>query len=397
MKKIWLVLLPSFLLSFFTDGAQKLIIFSHGTCGSAIQIPDLLNKKSKLDVELGPFTKRRQAAYREHPLAFENQILGRQGLTIITQEDVHAWMNGKMPDVCNKGVFPLIYAYESIARVIAPEEQRVYGVYGWSGILTHKARVEAAEMFYEAVCDYRDSQDATLSIEVIVHSHAGNVMLALPLIEKNKKRGLSIDLLHMMGTPIQQETIEGIYSPLFKTIVCGHSKKDLVTTNDHFSTEGKSKLCLADVVDPAKLKTIKGKRIDLEYRYVKNNGKKKTIDHANMWFLRRSGPLFSQADELPLLPFISCFNHLLRAIPENIHLISINGSISEKKDFIHVRVCYKSKPLSHMIDQQVLQELSATIKKNWQPIDSSRSVIFNKHNHFVLKLFWQDIFRRRDD
>ncbi len=71
---------------------------------------------------------------------------------------------------------------------------------------------------------------------VIAHSHGGNVGLYLAHAENEFKKGLVIDKLILLGTPVQSETEKYVGAPCFKKIYNFYSRGDQVQKIDLIST-----------------------------------------------------------------------------------------------------------------------------------------------------------------
>jgi len=119
-----------------------------------------------------------------------------------------------------------------------------YYTFGWSGLLSHAERTKEADILYEALYQEYDRltrqyPDATVHVRVMGYSHGGSV--GLNLATAHQKRGAPysfyIDELVLVATPVQNETANCIYEPLFKKVYHFYSKKDVVQKLDCFSTK----------------------------------------------------------------------------------------------------------------------------------------------------------------
>lgn len=102
-------------------------------------------------------------------------------------------------------------------------------IFCWSGQLSHKARIEAAQNLHnELIKLYRKNPDIPLII--FTHSHGGNVVLNLAGI--NEEKPYSIDSLVLLACPVQEKTKSYIFDDLFKEIFSIYSSWDMIQVLD---------------------------------------------------------------------------------------------------------------------------------------------------------------------
>jgi len=113
--------------------------------------------------------------------------------------------------------------------------------FGWHGELRNKRRLEAAVQLHEALTLEKQRLETETKLPVLInlvtHSHGGNVALYLAPIEEKSKKKLTIDKLVMFGCPVQRETERFVASPVFKKIYHVYSKGDTIQVADTISTK----------------------------------------------------------------------------------------------------------------------------------------------------------------
>lgn len=122
---------------------------------------------------------------------------------------------------------------KNIARELhcaAPDHYplETFYVFGWSGFLSFAERRQEGRNLYKVIRQLRDDpQFEDAYIEVITHSHGGNVALntVLGACDYNDTRVL-IDRLILLACPVVVDTHEFIESPIFKEVIVLFSKSD---------------------------------------------------------------------------------------------------------------------------------------------------------------------------
>lgn len=112
-----------------------------------------------------------------------------------------------------------------ILQKSAPEDFQLdqFYLYGWSGDLSHQARLDAAFKLYELIKQINCSD-----IRIITHSHGGNVALNLKAVaEKHEDKNFIIHELILLACPVQKITSEFIKSSIFIKKYVFHSHADL--------------------------------------------------------------------------------------------------------------------------------------------------------------------------
>lgn len=391
--------LAALLVSGFYFGYQQLserppvvvTVFVHGTVGSTFNI---LNPFQCLadSVNDDAWSVKTIKRYRNHPAMRYDQLLEDEGLVEFGLHFEHSHAS-----------YHLIQAYDELAQQVqSSDEVRKYALFGWSGLLSHQARKEAAALFYDQLCDYRDSLKKEYGVDpiirIIAHSHGGNVGLLLADREKICQRGLTIETLFMLGTPIQCETAPLIESLLFKRIVLGYSNGDNVQASDYFSTCNRTSYQrMADLVNLGAFVTKNPDytRCDVQF-FV--NGDAKRITHSNMWLVARSTPILDFMDPLPLVVMAPLF---IASLNDNsyctLYEAQLNGSfgrcsaclISCIDEEVAEPYIEHEKPLREKHLSDILFKWRNKLLAEWHAGDVYRHVMFNAKNaHAIKDVLW---------
>jgi uncharacterized pyridoxamine 5'-phosphate oxidase family protein len=108
-------------------------------------------------------------------------------------------------------------------------------LYGWSGALGFKERLEAAQDLYTQIEQltkaYTSQHNRQPKIRIITHSHGGNVVLNMAKINKDNN-AFHIDELILLACPVQEETAHLIKNPFFKDVFALYSSLDIMQIID---------------------------------------------------------------------------------------------------------------------------------------------------------------------
>jgi hypothetical protein len=103
----------------------------------------------------------------------------------------------------------------------------------WSGRLDPKARIKAAEQLAQEIeqllSQYKTKYKGRPVLDIIAHSHGGNVAL---LLANQERPSFSVDNLILLGCPIQLKTRSLVTSLLFHNIYNVHSHNDWIQVLD---------------------------------------------------------------------------------------------------------------------------------------------------------------------
>lgn len=109
-------------------------------------------------------------------------------------------------------------------------------LFGWNGKLSFKERELAARKLYTDLrtvrTEYKKRYGATPSIQIVAHSHGGNVALLLDKVKDPSDTEFAIDQLILLATPIQKQTAHYAHSSLFGKIYSLYSMLDILQVID---------------------------------------------------------------------------------------------------------------------------------------------------------------------
>jgi pimeloyl-ACP methyl ester carboxylesterase len=366
--------------------SARITVFIHGTVGSSFNILNPWQCSSE-KCNQNSLSARTVKKFRSFEGMNYDQILGVCGFTEFSPQDLPAWYAARY----------IIPAYEKTSRAVSGQVYvHKHAVFGWSGLLHNGARKDAGYELYHALCDYRDSfitqNNIDPELDIVSHSHGGNVALWLAQAEKEFGCGLRINCLVMLGTPMHKEMIFGLESPVFSTIVLCHSEGDSIQRRDYFSTkEGKSYQRMADIanVDALVKKHPTLRRHDVACMV---NNSDQQVTHTNMWLSGRSNPVLDACDPLPLVVFVPALVHCLGQHPQacaaELYIVDSGESFDVS---VHPRnlICHSCKNCTGYDGKKLRNELcswAAKMKAEWQlSDDTSRHVFFNRKNMQALK------------
>ena len=107
--------------------------------------------------------------------------------------------------------------------------------FGWSGKLCFKARLQAAQELYNALCElerhYQNAYGVKPRFRIITHSHGGNVALNLANVQEPDKP-LEIDELILLACPVQCATKSSVTADCFVKVYSFYSSVDMFQVID---------------------------------------------------------------------------------------------------------------------------------------------------------------------
>ncbi len=206
--------------------AQWITIFIHGTVGLRAHVT-LSTFVQLIRDEIEHTTYQHiVSAIRNDPFFFQSQPMNYQGLWPIVQTTTP-----RPGD-----------AAAAIARICSmngPQETTCAYTFGWSGLLSCKARYKDSEQLYKELRSLigtgkESERPKNLKIRIYGYSHGGSIALSLASIRQNHypEDTFVIDELIMCGTPVQSETNHLINDPIFEKIYHIYSRKDKIQTID---------------------------------------------------------------------------------------------------------------------------------------------------------------------
>jgi hypothetical protein len=283
-------------------------------------------------------------------------------------------------------------AYIACANLVSQEDvdHRAY-TFGHLGLLSGNYRRDAAQDFYDALCAtiYElQQQHQNVKITIVTHSHGGNIALNLAYWEDQKKQGLKIDNLVMLGCPIQAETAHYAFNPLFKRVYNLYSDGDIIQNADTISSRASyrrifdSRLKIDRTAD---LNVVKDVRLHV-------NNSKKRIDHANMWLMGLSRKACKTLDPLPIAVLVP----MIVQSADQVEHERLDCNIVSTEHHICVQIS------SHGQQEVIVQTdnirphavaWNRAVVESWAPDYTSRNVIFNFKMRKVLYNALRDWWR----
>jgi len=204
-------------------------IYVHGTISPHISLSDffkVMNQTSKRSI-YAEITK----IIRTDPFFHQAQPIQELGL------------RKAFPTKSKKGHGANIFAefYDDISKIVSQHRNEIrHYTFGWSGLLSLRARHAAAKKLYEQLYQKiikLKKQGYNLKIRLIGYSHGGTVALYLADEARIYKHPqLSIDELILISTPLQQDNKSYVASPIFKKVFHFYSTGDHVQTSDFLSS-----------------------------------------------------------------------------------------------------------------------------------------------------------------
>lgn len=135
---------------------------------------------------------------------------------------------------------PKKYYLRTIAQTLIdyhPEQfpADTFYLFGWSGDLSHNARLAAAQKLYNelkvVIKEYKQMYGAQPRVQIITHSHGGNVALLLAQF-KHPQEDFCIDPLILLACPVQVKTKALVTDPLFERVYSLYSCSDILQVLD---------------------------------------------------------------------------------------------------------------------------------------------------------------------
>ncbi len=236
-KKFLLLIIPCCMLARQQPQQNKpdlwMIIFVHGTAGAASNVSFGNLYRIMIDQVENTSYEKAVDLMRSNPYMYKNQAMQEYGLHPINRLD-------RKP---GHAAALFAHAYDTILQEVFPAQtDNLYYTYGWSGVLSESIRYKNASHFYkELLQEYRDqvekNPDKKVKICIIGYSHGGTVALQLARTYEREQDAepIMIDLLILLGTPIQKETDHLVTSHIFKKVYHIYSKGDKIQSLDFFS------------------------------------------------------------------------------------------------------------------------------------------------------------------
>lgn len=164
---------------------------------------------------------------RADPFFEKNQAMQKPGLHRVNQPLVPGNGAALVSDLYN--------TVDQISHTINYENH--FYTFGWTGLLSHQARFKAAQELYSGLINLKKdyaSQGINPRIRLVGYSHGGSVVLTVAQVKNVNWPALFVDEAVLLGTPIEQELYEFIYSDRFGMIYNIYSPSDRVQPVDIF-------------------------------------------------------------------------------------------------------------------------------------------------------------------
>lgn len=326
---------------------HEITIFVHGILGSKLALSFYHLVKLLKDEGTDTVYAKTVEGIRANPFFYQNQPIAELGLKKLHVEDL---VPGNAAGVAAY-LYDSVYANSGLpARGATPDTsvdamhnqeeattqtRHHYYTYGWSGLLSKKAREAEAQEFLaelEKLWNNLRARNIKPKLRLIGFSHGGNICVQLAHAKQKlqKETPISIDELILIGTPILDETNIALSDPLFERIYNLYSSADAVQQMEIFSGNFFSKQkfeATKDMALPDKLTQIEIRvekdRIK-QNRYTKKERNFGAADyspgHMELWFFgwtpnhyREDFPLYP----IPTLVFTPTIINSIKTQPNN--------------------------------------------------------------------------------
>jgi len=384
----------SLLVQQYYAGKKKVsvTVFVHGSVYTVLSMLDakrVLNDSLREDSPYISLVKN----VRKNPLIWQDQIMLQEGWHEFPNMEIESFhKKTQHQDDRSKAAYQFVPAYDVLARQFLPDNvDTKYYLFGHLGLLSQRYRRDIAHELYHALCDEVDrlhKEYWQVQVNIVGHSHAGNIFLNLKDAEEKFKRGLYVDNAVMYGTPIQTETVSYAYYPIFKRVINCYSDGDNVQNNDRFSTKERysyKRIFHENIVvhcPDAYENTIYDIRLLL-------NGHSKLIGHTHMWLMGREKKISDVLDPLPIAILTPLLLDLLDNHTEQETHLDCN--IIETRESLKLELSNHTDHTAVQTSLDVYDTIIAMrdmVKENWAPADKSRMLLFNYQTGAAL---WQAI------
>ncbi len=366
-----------------SNGTKKIVIFIHGSLGSGCAFfnPRQAWNDSFQD---NAYYLRLMRHIRNHPSLEQDQALLGLGLHNIDADMLQRYhANMLLGAQTKRAAYYVIGSYDHCARFCQTHNDTDYYTYGHLGLLSQKYRKQAAYQLYWALCDelkrYKNDYE-TLEIEIVAHSHGGNIAFNVAAAEQEFKQGLHVQTLILWGTPIQHETAHYAFSDFFTHVINCYSDGDYIQGSDWISTHHRRSYKTFEQAGY----TINASPV-IQMRVIVDNDRRR-IGHANMWLM---GKAANVSVYLPTLPVVVLTPVLLHKI-HSVNSAHVDCYVLSEGD----RLCVALTPhndktilLSHADYAPCVRSLNERCA-SWNPDDHSRHPFFNRKLVHLLQSLW---------
>jgi hypothetical protein len=221
-------------------------VFIHGTVGQNIVFPSdggLLNLSKKIfnffRLRLGFIGFLEECIKYRWNINIEKDIIG---ISLI----------GKTPGLIDLDINEneisetakkTLNSYKNIDKIYFNNDEKIkkYYLFNWNGALSIKHRENASKELYDninKIVEINNNKGFLTKIDIICHSHGGNVALGLAKFAKEKNSLNQIENIFLMGTPIYNFSEHMVFIKnenneyFFKNIFSLFSEEDKIQTKD---------------------------------------------------------------------------------------------------------------------------------------------------------------------
>lgn len=243
----------------------------------------------------------------------------------------HAHTANKQPMY---GAYYAVAGYHSLMKHFFTKDDASYYTFGHLGVLSHRYRANTAQTLYhgllkivqEARCAYEK-----VTIVLVAHSHGGSIALNMARAEDEHKKGLIVDDLILLGTPLHCETAPYAYHSMFKRVLNCYSLGDTIQGSDVLTTISRKCYKTFAAFDAAAFS--KGTVYDVQLTL---NDDSNSITHCNMWYMQRDGKKACHLEPLPYAVMIPALLAGLNA--QSLHNNTVRASIRSNEAYLSMQV-----------------------------------------------------------
>jgi hypothetical protein len=368
----------SFILSLFSSvslfalekpDTLHITVFIHGSVHSHLS---LLSPKAAWSdtIEQDAWYFKMLSKVRQNPLLWQTRFMLGMGPQEVSADIINRFHKRALTkEEAKYSAYHIVAAYDAFARRVDTEEKaRVYFLYGHLGMLSQSYRKNSGQELYFWLADlaakYKQSY-SKIQIDVVAHSHGGNIALWLGAFEDRHKRGLFVDNLVMYATPIQVETFRYAYRPAFGHVYNLYSDGDPIQGLDRLSTErGKSYKNFSHPDLPVSYEASEV----YDVRLLVNN-KRKHMGHGNMFMMDFGSPVSQALKPVPFAVFTPAFLSVVSKSPCN----EIDCNLVDNDSLIYFELKANN---SAFVESENLFGVALTLDHlltySWKPANKSR-------------------------
>ena len=209
---------------------EWITILVHGSIGVGANLNGRTISLIKKDCIEGSAYEQNVIKMRQHPYINTLHPLGPLGLHPIPKDD---------PKVNGAVIFSELYT--TMAAHFGCQEQNTFYTFGWSGLISEKARQQAARTFYQELSQLLAEKKMTgtnLKIRLIGYSHGGTMFSNFARLRATEfcRDTFYIDETILVGIPVNKAISESITSAPFQRVYNLYSLADKIQRIDVFTS-----------------------------------------------------------------------------------------------------------------------------------------------------------------